>query len=71
MRIPENISLMGMEDRELNSAFEPPITAVGQDFAGLAKAAVEELVRAMNSLPTKNVRVPCILFERESVKKKQ
>ena len=71
VRIPEDISLMGMEDRELNSAFEPPITAVGQDFAGLAKAAVEELVRAMNSLPTKNVRVPCILFERESVKKKQ
>ena len=71
IRIPEDISLMGMEDRELNSLFEPPITAVGQDFAGLAKAAVEELVRAMNSLPTKNVRVPCILIERASVKKKQ
>ena len=69
VRIPEDISLMGMEDRELNSVFEPPITAVGQDFAGLAGAAVEELVRAMNSQPTKNVRVPCILFERESVRK--
>ena len=69
VRIPDDLSLMGMEDRELNSVFDPPITAVGQDFNGLAKAAVGELIRAMNSLPTKNIRVPCILIERESVKK--
>ena len=69
VRIPEDLSLMGMEDPELNPVFDPPITAVGQDFAGLAAAAVGELVRAMNSQPMKNVRVPCILFERESVKK--
>ena len=67
VRIPEEISLMGMEDRELNTLFEPPITAVGQDFGGLAEAAVGELVRAIDSLPMKNIRVPCHLFERESV----
>ena len=67
VRIPEDVSLMGMEDPELNTFFEPPITAVGQDFGGLARAAVEELVRAIGSLPTKNIRVPCLLFERESV----
>ncbi|MBR7131856.1 MAG: LacI family DNA-binding transcriptional regulator [Lentisphaeria bacterium] len=68
IRIPEDISLMGMEYKELNSIVDPPITAIGQDFEKLANAAVLELIRAMEGKPAKNVRVPYTLIERNSVK---
>ena len=69
--IPEDISLMGMEDEELNTAFSPPITAIRQDFEKLAQCTVEVLIQAIEKrIPVKNIRVPYTLIERASVRKK-
>lgn len=71
IRIPEDISLMGMEAEELNTAFDPPITAIGQDFEKLAAEAVKMLENEIEKkLPGKNIRIPYTLIERGSVKSK-
>ena len=67
--IPQDISLMGLEAEELNTTFEPAITAIRQDFEKLAKSTVKVLTQAIEKhSPVKNVRVPYTLVERESVK---
>lgn len=67
--IPQDISLMGLEAEELNTTFEPAITAIRQDFEKLAKSTVKVLTQAIEKhSPGKNVRVPYTLVERESVK---
>ena len=69
VRIPEDISLMGMEMEELNTNFDPPITAISQDFENLAKSAVEMLIAAIEDKSSvKNIRIPCKLIKRASVK---
>lgn len=67
--IPKDISLMGMEMEELNSNFDPPITAISQDFENLAKSAVDMLIAAIeDNVPLKNIRIPCKLIKRASVR---
>ena len=69
IRIPEDISLMGMEEEELNSAFDPPITAIGQNFEKLAVEAVKMLEDEIErKLPGRNIRIPYTLIERSSVR---
>ena len=71
IRIPEDISLMGMEAEELNTSFYPPITAIRQDFEKLAQFTVDALTQAIEKrTPVKNIRVPYTLIERSSVRKK-
>ncbi len=71
VRIPEDISLMGLEAEELNNSFDPPITAIRQDFEKLAESAVEVLTSAIeHNTPVKNIRIPYSLIERSSVRKK-
>jgi DNA-binding LacI/PurR family transcriptional regulator len=71
IRIPEDISLMGMEAEELNTSFDPPITAIRQDFEKLAQFTVDALTQAIEKRnPVKNIRVPYTLIERSSVRKK-
>lgn len=69
IKIPEDISLAGMEIKELNTVFNPPITALSQDFDGLAAAAVEMLINEIeNQMPGREIRVPMKLIERRSVR---
>ena len=42
-RIPEDISLMGLEDNRSNASFTPPITAIRQNFEQMAAVAAENI----------------------------
>ena len=68
LRIPEDISLMGLDDERCNESFSPPITAIRQDFKRLAAVAAESMQQAIvNRIPPACVTIPFRLIERESV----
>lgn len=69
LRIPEDISLMGLETYLLNECFTPPITAIRQDFEQIAAIAAESMYQAIvNGIPPTCTTVPFQLIERESVR---
>lgn len=69
VRIPEDISLMGLDDERCNEYFSPPITAIRQDFEQIAKVVVESLYQAIiNGIPPRSENIPFKLIERESVR---
>ena len=69
LRIPEDISLMGLEDDYANESFTPPITAIRQDFEKIAELAAESMYQAIfKGIPPRGATVPFRLIERESVR---
>ena len=69
LRIPEDISLMGLEPLFLNEFFTPPITAILQDFEQIAETAAESMYQAVvNGIPPTCATIPFQLIERESVR---
>ena len=70
VRIPEDISLMGLEYPILNENFTPPITAICQNFERIAAVAAENIDGQINrGIPMKGCKIPFTLIERESVRK--
>ena len=69
LRIPEDISLMGLEDQYGNESFTPPITAIRQNFERIAAVAAENVAGKINDgIPMKGAKIPFTLIERESVR---
>ena len=69
LRIPQDISLMGLEDLYGNECFTPPITAIRQNFEQIAAAAAENIAGKITAgIPMKGCRIPFTLIERESVR---
>ena len=69
-RIPEDISLMGLEDGYANEIFTPPITAIRQNFEQIAATAAAQIVSAcQDKIPPQGSLIPFTLIERESVRK--
>ena len=70
LRIPQDISLMGLEDNRGNASFTPPITAIRQNFERLAEVTAESMsgMLTAGTIP-ENCIVPFTLIERESVRK--
>ena len=69
LRIPEDISLMGLETVYLNECFTPPITAIRQNFEQIAETAAESMYQAVvNGIPPTCTTIPFQLIERESVR---
>ena len=70
IRIPEDISLMGLDSYLVNECFVPPITAIRQNFEQIAEIAAERMYQAIvNGIPPRGAKVPFQLIERESVRK--
>ena len=68
-RIPEDISLMGLEDDYANACFSPPITAIRQNFEQLAETAAERIASACrDGIPLRDGLIPFTLIERRSVR---
>ena len=68
-RIPEDISLMGLEDSRGNACFTPSITAIRQNFELIAEMAAEEIFSACkNGVPLRGGLIPFTLIERQSVR---
>ena len=69
LRIPQDISLMGLEDTRGNASFTPPITAIRQNFEQMAAIAAENIAGKINAgIPMKGGKIPFTLIERESVR---
>ena len=69
-RIPEDVSLMGLEDHHANACFTPPITAIRQDFEQIAEMAASQIVSAcQKKIPPRGGLIPFKLIERQSVRK--
>lgn len=70
VRIPEDISLMGLEYPFYNENFTPPITSIRQNFERIAAVAAENIDGQINKgIPMKGCKIPFTLIERESVRK--
>ena len=69
IRIPEDISLMGLEFMHANACFSPPITAIRQNFERMSEIAAESIYQAVvNGIPPRGAKIPFQLIERESVR---
>jgi len=70
LRIPEDISLMGMDSFLVNECFTPPITSLRQNFEKIAEIAAESMFQAIvNRIPPAGATIPFRIIERESVRK--
>ena len=43
LRVPQDISIIGFDDHEFASQFDPPLTTVRQDFVALGRLCVSSL----------------------------
>lgn len=71
IRIPEDLSVMGLECGDSISCFNPPLTVLRQDFEGLARESVMMLEKQIKGIPVvHNIRLPFQFIERASVRKR-
>ncbi len=47
-RVPEDVSVVGFDDVPESAYFRPPLTTVRQDFAALARTALDVLLRQIH-----------------------
>ena len=70
IRIPEDISVLGLETDHVSEFMVPGLTALRQDFQALAHESVKMLKQHINGEPvSENVRIPFQFIERESVRR--
>ena len=70
VKIPEQISVMGLECDFASGFLFPALTTIRQDYEGLARESVAMLKKLIDGKPvTAGVRLPYRLIERDSVRK--
>jgi len=69
-KIPDDISMVGMDGIELGEYFYPPLSTIGQPQNELAAAAVSELIKKINNPDAKseNLIIPSFFIDRKSIK---
>ena len=67
IKIPEDISIIGMEHILLSFAFSPAETTLEQDWELLVSTAFDSLEKIRKSIPVQDVSIPFRLIERNSV----
>lgn len=69
LRVPEDISFMGLDDLVISEYTRPAITTMGVDKVHMGRLAMETLFRMMNGRDYPAVqRIPTTLIERDSVR---
>ncbi len=67
IRIPEDLSLITWDIPGISESLSPPMTAIRQDFAALAAAAVNAMTSLWNGEKISfSLKIPYLFFERES-----
>ena len=69
LKVPDDISLIGFDDREIAQFTRPPLTTLVLPHYEMGEIAAEMLINAAGGLqagPTQ-IKVECVLVERESV----
>ncbi|MCU6791787.1 LacI family transcriptional regulator [Paenibacillus sp. WQ 127069] len=72
MRVPEDISVIGMNDQPLSSYYKPALTTFHADYNQLTIGITQSVIRAIEQgLTSKCIKatLDCTLVERESCKK--
>jgi LacI family transcriptional regulator len=70
LKVPDDVSLMGMDDIEPAAMSTPALTTIGKDKHALGKKAAELLLARINQQAPKgpqHIAVPCTLVERQTV----
>ncbi len=68
LKIPADLSLLGLEHKSMASYSNPPLTTLAQDFDELARQSVQMLIHQIKRQPgPKRILVPYHFIERESV----
>ncbi len=57
IRVPENISVMGMDDIDIAKMTNPSLTSIRQPFYEISKSAVEILIKQIESKEIMNVNI--------------
>jgi len=71
IRIPEDISVIGLEAWSISCFLDPPLTSLRQDFEGLARESVAMLKKLIAGKKVNaDVRLPYTLIERASVRRR-
>jgi LacI family transcriptional regulator len=67
LRVPKDIAVVGFDDIEFSSIYEPSLTTVRTNKKLMGEIAVQELIRQMNgSEEVKEIKLPTELIIRES-----
>lgn len=67
VRIPEDISLVGIDDILLSRYIEPHLTTIGIDKVGMGAMAMDMIIKKIDGEAVKSVLLPMELVERDSV----
>ena len=66
IRIPEDISVIGMDDIQISAFLEPKLTTVRRPMYELGVAAAETLLHMLSGGESKQIVLPTRLVQRES-----
>jgi DNA-binding LacI/PurR family transcriptional regulator len=66
--VPDQLSVIGVDDIPMSPYFEPPLTTIRQDFLRIGQEAARLLIRALNQpfAPRQHLRLPAELIVRRS-----
>ncbi len=69
LRIPQDVSVIGFDDREVAQFMRPPLTTLVLPHFDMGAAAAEHLLDIVGGLPTRHsqIKVECELIDRASV----
>ena len=70
LKVPDDISLLGMDDIEPAAMSTPALSTIGKDKVALGRKAAELLLARINQKGTwepQRIAVPCTLIERQTV----
>ena len=68
LQVPDQLSVIGIDDIPLAAYFEPPLTTFQQDFVTLGREAVRLLIDSVEKpdAPRRQLRLPAQLVLRQS-----
>lgn len=69
IRIPDEVSIIGIDDILLSNYIEPKLTTIGIDKAGMGQLAMDMILQKIKGNAVDSVLLPMSLVERDSVKK--
>ena len=68
LKIPEDVSIIGIDDILLSRYIEPKLTTIGIDKAGMGTLAMDMIIQKIKGKNVESILLPMELIERDSVK---
>lgn len=68
LKIPEDVSIIGIDDILLSRYIEPKLTTIGIDKAGMGTLAMDMMMQKIKGKNVESILLPMELIERDSVK---